>query len=52
MKFPKIQALKDIAAIIGTEYVGDDNFPVHGMNEIHVVEAGDIVFVDLSLIHI
>jgi len=46
MKFPKIQALKDIAAIIGTEYVGDDNFPVHGMNEIHVVEAGDIVFVD------
>jgi UDP-3-O-[3-hydroxymyristoyl] glucosamine N-acyltransferase len=46
MKFPKIQALKDIAAIIGTEYVGDDNFPVHGMNEIHVVESGDIVFVD------
>lgn len=46
MKFPKIQALKDIAAIIGTTYVGDDNFPVHGMNEIHVVEPGDIVFVD------
>jgi UDP-3-O-[3-hydroxymyristoyl] glucosamine N-acyltransferase len=46
MKFPKIQALKDIAAILGAEYVGDDNFPVHGMNEIHVVEPGDIVFVD------
>ncbi|MCR9229096.1 MAG: UDP-3-O-(3-hydroxymyristoyl)glucosamine N-acyltransferase, partial [Flavobacteriaceae bacterium] len=25
---------------------GDENFPVLGMNEIHVVEAGDIVFVD------
>lgn len=46
MKFPSIQALKDIAAIIGSDYVGDDNFPVHGMNEIHVVEPGDIVFVD------
>ncbi|MFP9117999.1 UDP-3-O-(3-hydroxymyristoyl)glucosamine N-acyltransferase [Flavobacterium sp. RNTU_13] len=46
MKFPNVQALKSIAAIIGSEYVGDDNFPVHGMNEIHVVEPGDIVFVD------
>lgn len=46
MKFPNVQALKNIAAIIGCEYVGDDNFPVHGMNEIHVVEPGDIVFVD------
>lgn len=46
MKFPSVQALKNIAAIIGCDYVGDDNFPVHGMNEIHVVEPGDIVFVD------
>ncbi len=46
MKFSNVQALKSIAAIIGSEYVGDDNFPVHGMNEIHVVEPGDIVFVD------
>lgn len=46
MKFPAVHPLKDIAAIIGSEYVGDDNFPVHGMNEIHVVEPGDIVFVD------
>ena len=46
MKFPKVYALKEIAAIIGCEYVGDDNFPVHGMNEIHVVTPGDIVFVD------
>ncbi|MFY0482993.1 UDP-3-O-(3-hydroxymyristoyl)glucosamine N-acyltransferase [Flavobacterium sp. PLA-1-15] len=46
MKFPKVHSLKEIAAIINTDYVGDDNFPVHGMNEIHVVEPGDIVFVD------
>jgi UDP-3-O-[3-hydroxymyristoyl] glucosamine N-acyltransferase len=46
MKFPKVYPLKEIAAIIGSNYVGDDNFPVHGMNEIHVVEPGDIVFVD------
>lgn len=46
MKFPKVYSLKEIAAIINTEYVGDDDFPVHGMNEIHVVESGDIVFVD------
>ncbi|OIQ18704.1 MAG: UDP-3-O-(3-hydroxymyristoyl)glucosamine N-acyltransferase [Flavobacterium sp. MedPE-SWcel] len=46
MKFPNVHTLKNIAEIIGSKYVGDDNFPVHGMNEIHVVEPGDIVFVD------
>src|SRR5690606_14289030 len=34
------------AVIIGSDYVGEANFPVLGMNEIHVVQAGDIVFVD------
>jgi UDP-3-O-[3-hydroxymyristoyl] glucosamine N-acyltransferase len=46
MKFPKVYPLKEIAALIGSEFVGDDNYPVHGMNEIHVVTPGDIVFVD------
>jgi UDP-3-O-[3-hydroxymyristoyl] glucosamine N-acyltransferase len=46
MKFPKTYPLKDIAAIIGCRYVGADDFPVGGMNEIHVVTPGDIVFVD------
>jgi UDP-3-O-[3-hydroxymyristoyl] glucosamine N-acyltransferase len=46
MKFPKPYPLKEIASIIGSTYVGADDFPVHGMNEIHVVEPGDIVFVD------
>jgi UDP-3-O-[3-hydroxymyristoyl] glucosamine N-acyltransferase len=46
MKFPKTYPLHEIASIIGCEFVGDPNFPVTGMNEIHVVENGDIVFVD------
>lgn len=46
MKFPKVYSLKEIATIIGTEFIGDENFPIKGMNEIHVVESGDIVFVD------
>jgi UDP-3-O-[3-hydroxymyristoyl] glucosamine N-acyltransferase len=46
MKFPKPQKLKEIAALIGSGYVGPDDFEVLGMNEIHVVGPGDIVFVD------
>ena len=46
MKFNKPQTLKEIASIINSDYVGDADFLVTGMNEIHVVETGDIVFVD------
>lgn len=46
MKFPTQYTLKKIAQLIDCEYIGSDDFPVLGMNEIHVVEAGDIVFVD------
>ena len=46
MKFPVPYTLAQIAAIIQTDYIGDEDFPVLGMNEIHVVETGDIVFVD------
>jgi len=46
MKFPKVYPLHEIASIIGCSYIGNENFQVHGMNEIHVVEPGDIVFVD------
>ena len=45
MKIPQT-SLKDIAAMIGAEYVGAADFPVTGLNEIHKVEAGDITFVD------
>ena len=46
MKFPQAHTVKQIADLISCEFVGSDDFPVLGMNEIHVVEAGDIVFVD------
>ena len=46
MKFNKTHTLKEIATIINCNYVGDAAFSVTGMNEIHVVTAGDIVFVD------
>jgi len=46
MKFPQQQTLRQIADLLECEFVGDPSFPVLGMNEIHVVEPGDIVFVD------
>ncbi|MEJ2114013.1 MAG: UDP-3-O-(3-hydroxymyristoyl)glucosamine N-acyltransferase, partial [Flavobacteriaceae bacterium] len=46
MRFPKSHTLKEIADLIDCKFVGPNEFPVLGMNEIHVVEPGDIVFVD------
>ncbi len=46
MKFPRPYNLKEIASLIDCDYLGADDFPVLGINEIHVVQAGDIVFVD------
>ena len=46
MRFPQPYTLRQIATIINAKFVGPENFPVLGMNEIHVVQAGDIVFVD------
>ncbi len=46
MKFKEALSLKKIASLLEVEYVGDPNFEILGINEIHVVEKGDIVFVD------
>ena len=46
MRFPQPYTLKQIATIINAKYIGDDDFSVLGMKEIHVVQPGDIVFVD------
>jgi UDP-3-O-[3-hydroxymyristoyl] glucosamine N-acyltransferase len=46
MRFNSAQTLKSIADLIGCTFEGDPNFPVTGINEIHKVEAGDLVFVD------
>lgn len=46
MKFKQPQTLEQIAALLNVEFVGESSFPITGINEIHVVEKGDIVFVD------
>ncbi|MFD0932171.1 UDP-3-O-(3-hydroxymyristoyl)glucosamine N-acyltransferase [Psychroflexus salinarum] len=46
MKFPQPQSLQQISKLINAEFVGEPDFEILGINEIHVVEHGDIVFVD------
>lgn len=46
MRFDSPQTLSSIAALIGAEMIGPADHPVEGVNEIHKVEAGDLVFVD------
>lgn len=46
MKFSFPQKLKDLALLISAEIIGDEKILVEGVNEINVVEEGDIVFVD------
>jgi len=46
LKFSTPQTLQQIAALLELEFVGSPNFEITGINEIHVVEKGDIVFVD------
>lgn len=46
MKFKKPQTLKQIASLLNIDFIGDADFQVLGINEIHVVQPGDIVFVD------
>jgi UDP-3-O-[3-hydroxymyristoyl] glucosamine N-acyltransferase len=46
MKISPAQILQQIAAIIGAEFDGDPKHLITGLNEIHRVESGDIVFVD------
>lgn len=46
MRFSKPHTLLQIANIIDCTYIGAKDFEVLGMNEIHVVQPGEIVFVD------
>jgi UDP-3-O-[3-hydroxymyristoyl] glucosamine N-acyltransferase len=46
MKFKNPHSLQNIATLLNIEFVGNANFEILGINEIHVVEKGDIVFVD------
>jgi len=46
MKLTPPQKLKDIAGIIDAEFEGNPDHIISGINEIHKVEQGDLVFVD------
>jgi UDP-3-O-[3-hydroxymyristoyl] glucosamine N-acyltransferase len=46
MKFPQTFTLREVCSWVNCRYQGADDFPVSGINEIHMVEAGDITFVD------
>ena len=46
MKFTRIYTLKEIAGLIDARFIGNPDFPVTGINEIHMVEPGDLTFVD------
>lgn len=46
MKLPYSHNLKAIANLIDCKFIGNPDLLVTGINEIHQVEAGDLVFVD------
>lgn len=46
MKFPQPLSLSQVAAVIGADYKGNPDMTVIGINEIHMVESGDLTFVD------
>ena len=46
MKLSKAYTIQEISKIIEQPFIGDANFKVTGINEIHMVENGDLTFVD------
>ncbi|HTN38219.1 MAG TPA: UDP-3-O-(3-hydroxymyristoyl)glucosamine N-acyltransferase [Arachidicoccus sp.] len=46
MQFPQPVTVKWIAALIGAEIIGDPDAQAIGINELHKVKTGDLVFVD------
>ncbi len=46
MKFEQPVPLREIALLIGARIIGNENREATGINEIHKVESGDLVFVD------
>jgi UDP-3-O-[3-hydroxymyristoyl] glucosamine N-acyltransferase len=46
MQFERTYTLKEIAQLIDCKFIGNENHPITGLNEVHHVKNGDIVFVD------
>lgn len=48
MKLQENTTLKQAAAILSCEYIGNPNHIISGFNEIHLVEKGDATFTDVA----
>ena len=46
MNFPRPYQLSELADLLNCDFSGPADHPVKGINEIHVVRPGDLVFVD------
>lgn len=46
MNFPRPYSLQEIASLLNARFDGDPDFEITGINEIHMVAAGDLTFVD------
>ncbi|MFH1296749.1 MAG: UDP-3-O-(3-hydroxymyristoyl)glucosamine N-acyltransferase [Bacteroidota bacterium] len=46
MKLPQSITVKDLASSLCARFIGDPDHVVSGINEIHMVEEGDLTFVD------
>jgi UDP-3-O-[3-hydroxymyristoyl] glucosamine N-acyltransferase len=46
MKLPRPYRLDEVAKFLDCDFLGDSEHLVTGINEIHMVEGGDLVFVD------
>jgi UDP-3-O-[3-hydroxymyristoyl] glucosamine N-acyltransferase len=46
MKFSRTYSASELAELCGAELLGSGDTPLTGMNEIHKVETGDLMFVD------
>ncbi|MFT4600192.1 MAG: UDP-3-O-[3-hydroxymyristoyl] glucosamine N-acyltransferase [Arenicella sp.] len=46
MKLKQTTTLSELAKLLQCDFKGDPNLAISGVNEIHMVEGGDVVFVD------
>jgi len=46
LKLPKTYSLAEITTLVNGSWYGNESVEITGINEIHIVEPGDIVFVD------
>jgi UDP-3-O-[3-hydroxymyristoyl] glucosamine N-acyltransferase len=46
MLFPRPYSLQEISKLLNARFDGDPDFEINGINEIHMVEPGNLTFVD------